>query len=64
MKGFGSTAEERDCDDVISDLTGYLDTIPVIESHEFSDKTLFPCFLHHQLPLNSIYHHLSRRECF
>ena len=29
-----------------------------------SDKTLFPCFLHHQLPANLISHQLSRRECF
>ena len=29
-----------------------------------SDKTLFPCFLHPQLPSNPIYHQLSRRECF
>ena len=29
-----------------------------------SDKTLFPCFLHHQLPSNPISHQLSPRECF
>ena len=29
-----------------------------------SDKTLFPCFLHHQLPANPISYQLSRRECF
>ena len=29
-----------------------------------SDKTLFPCFLHHPLPSNPISHQLSRRECF